>query len=102
MLDRKKSYTCLWEQLGFISVELSGQLSIGRLKSPRTQVYTVTVIPALQSSASFWVRLDITVSMSLTKINQRTNGPVNAHLISGPSKSTKHTKPGKNKVNKRP
>ena len=28
-------------------------------------------------------------------INQRTNGPVNAHLISGPSKSTKQTKPGK-------
>ena len=26
--------------------------------------------------------------------NQRTNGPVNAHLISGPSKSTKQTKPG--------
>ena len=26
--------------------------------------------------------------------NQRTNGPVNAHLISGPSISTKHTKPG--------
>ena len=29
-------------------------------------------------------------------LDQRTNGPVNAHLISGPSKSTKHTKPGKN------
>ena len=27
-------------------------------------------------------------------INQRTNGPVNAHLISGPSKSKKQTKPG--------
>ena len=27
-------------------------------------------------------------------INQRTNGPVNAHLISGPSISEKHTKPG--------
>ena len=26
--------------------------------------------------------------------NQRTNGPVNAHLISGPCISTKHTKPG--------
>ena len=25
--------------------------------------------------------------------NQRTNGPVNAHLISGPSVNTKHTKP---------
>ena len=25
---------------------------------------------------------------------QRTNGPVNAHLIPGPSMSTKHTKPG--------
>ena len=33
-------------------------------------------------------------------LNQRTNGPVNAHLISGPSISTKHTKPGKNKVKK--
>ena len=26
--------------------------------------------------------------------NQRTNGPVNAHLISGPSINTKHTKAG--------
>ena len=26
--------------------------------------------------------------------NQRTNGPVNAHLISGSSKSTKQRKPG--------
>ena len=26
-------------------------------------------------------------------LNQRTNGPVHAHLISGPSISTKHTKP---------
>ena len=26
--------------------------------------------------------------------NQRNNGPVNAHLISGPSINTKHTKPG--------
>ena len=25
-------------------------------------------------------------------MNQRTNGPVNAHLVSGPSISTKHTK----------
>ena len=33
-------------------------------------------------------------------INKRTSGPVNAHLISGPSKSTKHTNPGKNKVKK--
>ena len=29
------------------------------------------------------------------KYIHRTIGPVNAHLISGPSKSTKHTKPGK-------
>ena len=35
-------------------------------------------------------------SMFRTKIrNQRTNGPVNAHLISGPRISTKFTKPGK-------
>ena len=33
-------------------------------------------------------------------INQRTNGPVNAHLISGPSISIKDTKPGKYKVKK--
>ena len=26
------------------------------------------------------------------ELNQRINGPVNAHLISGPSISTKHTK----------
>ena len=32
--------------------------------------------------------------------NQRTNGPVKAHLISGPRISTKYTKPGKNKVKK--
>ena len=31
----------------------------------------------------------------ITYLNQRTNGPVNAHLISGPSNSPKHTKPGK-------
>ena len=30
-----------------------------------------------------------------SELNQRTNGPVNAHLISWPGKSTKHTKPGK-------
>ena len=29
-------------------------------------------------------------------LNQRTNGPVNAHQISGPSKSTKQTKRGNN------
>ena len=29
-----------------------------------------------------------------SKSNQRTNGPVNAHLISEPSKSTKQTKLG--------
>ena len=36
------------------------------------------------------------------KLNQRTNGPVNAHLIAGPSISTKHTKSGekKNEVKK--
>ena len=34
-----------------------------------------------------------------TRENQRTNGPVNAHLISGPSKSTKLTKPGHNYEN---
>ena len=28
-------------------------------------------------------------------LNQRTNGPVNAHLIYGPSISTQHTKPEK-------
>ena len=32
--------------------------------------------------------------------NQRTNGPVNAHLISRPSKAQKHTKPGKYMVKK--
>ena len=32
--------------------------------------------------------------------NQRTNGPLNAHLISGPRISTKYTKPGKRKVKK--
>ena len=42
----------------------------------------------------------ICISLILTKIvdrneNQITNGPVIAHLISGPSKSTKHAKPEK-------
>ena len=32
--------------------------------------------------------------------NQRTNGPVNAHLIPGPRIGTKYTKPEKNKVKK--
>ena len=32
--------------------------------------------------------------VGVRKINQRNNGPVNAYLISGPSKSTKQTKPG--------
>ena len=41
---------------------------------------------------------DETINIS-TK-DQRTNGPVNAHLISGPRISTKYTKPGKNKVKK--
>ena len=35
------------------------------------------------------------VSQSKEHQDQGTNGPVNAHLISGPTKSTKHTKPGK-------
>ena len=38
--------------------------------------------------------------MGTTKSNQRTNGPVNAHLISLPSKSTKYTKPVKYIVKK--
>ena len=32
---------------------------------------------------------------SVKKVNQKTNGPVNAHLISGPRISTNYTKPGK-------
>ena len=41
--------------------------------------------------------------LATTKQNQRTNGPVNAHLISGPIISTKHTKPeNKNKAKKWP
>ena len=34
--------------------------------------------------------------------NQRIIGPVNAHLLYGPRKSTKHTKHRKNKVKKLP
>ena len=34
-------------------------------------------------------------AISIAIFNQRTNGPVNAHLISGPRISTKYTKPGK-------
>ena len=30
---------------------------------------------------------------ALTRLNQRTNGPVNAHLISGSRISTEHTNP---------
>ena len=40
------------------------------------------------------------VSLVNANWNQRTNCPVNAHLISGPRISTKHTKPGKKKVKK--
>ena len=36
-----------------------------------------------------------TLDISNLHCNQRTNGPVNAHLISGPHISTKYTKPGK-------
>ena len=35
----------------------------------------------------------ISIFITLRDRNQRTNGPVNAHLIFGPSKSTKQTKP---------
>ena len=41
-------------------------------------------------------RMEVIVKM----INQRTNGPVNAHLIYWPSKAQKHTKPGKYMVKK--
>ena len=34
-------------------------------------------------------------TLFIKKIHQRSNGPVNAHLISGPSKSTKQRKPGR-------
>ena len=37
------------------------------------------------------------IPIALLKIpNQRTNGPVNAYLLSGPSKSKKHTNPKAN------
>ena len=39
-------------------------------------------------------------SVVSNQVNQRTNGPVKAHLISGSSSSTKHTKPEKYKVKK--
>ena len=40
--------------------------------------------------------------LSSVLLNQRTNGPVNAHLISGPRISTQYAKPGKQKVKKLP
>ena len=40
-------------------------------------------------------KIDTHIDNKITpKRNKRTNGPVSAHLISGPSISTKHTKPG--------
>ena len=42
---------------------------------------------------SYFPREKIESSVFINK-KQRTNGPVNAHLVSGPSISTKHTKPG--------
>ena len=59
-----------------------------------------------QSGAEYTVRECLNqkncleVSQSKEHQDQGTNGPGNAHLISGPSKSTKHTKPEKNKVKK--
>ena len=44
-------------------------------------------------------KVKVSVMITFPKVcngneDQRTNGPLNAHLISGPSISTKHTKPG--------
>ena len=62
-------------------------------------IHNVTVVHALYCFAmfhdyyvdvcffSFCVRCEPEI------LNQRINGPVNAHLISGPSISIKHTKP---------
>ena len=45
--------------------------------------------------SSVWVAEAVLMSIHTGLIeNQRTNGPVNAHLISVPSKSTKQTKHG--------
>ena len=57
----------------------------------------MALIPSLVKLKGFTdvnIRNDFICSIFLTALNQRTNGPVNAHLISGPSISTKHTKPG--------
>ena len=45
------------------------------------------------SSSRFGISLHLGAFLSVFYY-QRTNGLVNAHLISGPSKSTKQTKPG--------
>ena len=46
-------------------------------------------------STNFILYRFITRSALLKLVTRGTNGPVNAHLISGPSMSKKHTKPGK-------
>ena len=38
-------------------------------------------------------KLAVELCLIIKRKNQRTNGLVNAHLINGPSVSTKHTKP---------
>ena len=48
--------------------------------------------PRLQERIS-----SITFLCSYSKVNQRANGPVNAHLISGPTVSTKTSKIGQGK-----
>ena len=58
-----------------------------------------TKMPSIQSDYSslftfFIINIGAEFEGAWRNMNQRTNGPVNAHLIPEPSISTKHTKPG--------
>ena len=58
-------------------------------------IYINGQCPIIKTCSDVTLNLSCKDSNSEETYNQRTHGPVNnAHLISGPSISTKHTKPG--------
>ena len=70
---------------------------------------TVTLSVAMETSGRIWPNFELIQTLmhaliickyEKDPINQKTNGPVNAHLISGPRISTKRTQLGKNKAKK--
>ena len=75
------------------------QVSVYRTIGPR--VYFALLVPLVHLTYCTTWRLYFSFfNFYQHHRNQRTNGPVNAHLISWPSKAQKHTKPGKYMVKK--